>query len=88
MKIAVWDTYVKRKDGQLMHFDILVPDTLKDKNIVLEYGKKYLDTKPFEIVDLTSGECRFCHLEQATWEIIEKIKIHGYSIIEIENCNE
>ncbi len=88
MKIAVWDTYVKRKDGQLMHFDILVPDTLKDKNIVLEYVKKYLDTKSFEIVDLTSEECRFCHMEQATWEIMEKIKTHGYSIIEIENCDE
>ncbi len=71
-----------------MHFDILVPDTLKDKNIVLEYVKKYLNTKSFEIAHLTSEECRFCHMEQATWEFMEKIKTHGYSIIEIENCDE
>ncbi|GAA4274407.1 DUF2024 family protein [Aquimarina gracilis] len=86
MKIAVWDTYVKRTNGLLMHFDILVSDTLKNKNIVLEYGKKYLASKPFETLDLTSEECRFCHINQASWEITEKIKAYGYAIIEMENC--
>ena len=32
MKIAVWDTYVTRKDGKVMHFDILVNENLKDEN--------------------------------------------------------
>ena len=30
MKIAVWDTYVTKNDGQIMHFDILAPDDIKD----------------------------------------------------------
>jgi hypothetical protein len=30
MKVSVWDTYVTIKDGSIMHFDIIAPDTLKD----------------------------------------------------------
>ena len=32
MQVAVWDTYVTRKDGKVMHFDIIVPDDLEDEN--------------------------------------------------------
>ena len=34
MKVSVWDTYVKREEGKLMHFDILVPDALNDEKII------------------------------------------------------
>ncbi|MEQ2008810.1 MAG: DUF2024 family protein, partial [Limisphaerales bacterium] len=30
VKIAVWDTYVTKNNGTIMHFDILVPSELKD----------------------------------------------------------
>jgi hypothetical protein len=26
MKVSVFDTYVTKKDGDLMHFDIIVPE--------------------------------------------------------------
>jgi hypothetical protein len=39
MKIAVWDTYVTRKDGKIMHFDILVDENVNDAEQVYEYGK-------------------------------------------------
>ena len=42
MQIAVYDTYVRRNDGLLMHFDILVPATLNNQETVLDYGRKYL----------------------------------------------
>ncbi|MBQ4822838.1 DUF2024 family protein [Aquimarina sp. MMG016] len=86
MKIAVWDTYVRRKDGSVMHFDILVPDNLKNENQIFEFGKIYLNSKPFETYGLTSKECSFCHIEKATQEIIDNIQTSGYSIIEMENC--
>ena len=31
MKVAVWDTYVKRMDGKTMHFAILVLQELEDE---------------------------------------------------------
>ena len=86
MNIAVWDTYVTRKDGLVMHFDILVPDTLKDENKIFEYGKKYLASKPFETGHLSAKACSFCHIEQATPAMTEAIEESGYLIIEMEHC--
>ena len=87
MEIAVWDTYVKKNDNQIMHFDILVPSELKDEHVILDFGKHYLKSKSFKTEQITSKECQFCHLEQATKEIIASIKENGYAIIEMENCD-
>lgn len=87
MKISVWDTYVKREDGNTMHFDILVPSNVTDEQIIFDYGTHYLKTKFFQTKQLTANECRLCHIEQATEEMIASITKNGYSIIEMENCN-
>lgn len=86
MKIAVWDTYVQRDDDKTMHFDILVPSDLKDTQLILGFGKDYLLTKTFKTGKLTANECRFCHIENASEEMMESIKEKGYAIIEMENC--
>tara|TARA_R110001599_G_scaffold161642_5_gene350323 strand:- start:41963 stop:42229 length:267 start_codon:yes stop_codon:yes gene_type:complete len=88
MKIAVWDTYVKRSDGIIMHFDILVDSTLQDAEKVFRYGQAYLDTKSFETEKLTSKECIFCHVERPTEALTTEIETNGFSIIEMENCDE
>ena len=36
---------------------------------------------------MTSKECRFCHIEEATPEMKQAIEGKGYYIIEMENCN-
>lgn len=86
MEVAVWDTYVTRKDGSIMHFDIIAPSEIKDTNIIYNYGKKYLKTKGQEQQDLTSKECKFCHMESVkqSWE--DEINKNGYFIIEMEGC--
>lgn len=85
MKVAVWDTYVKREDGLIMHFDILVPDTIKDETIIFKYGQEFLKSLPIKTGELTATECRFCHIEQATKEIVAAINTHGFYIIKMEN---
>lgn len=35
MKVAVWDTYVTKKDGTIMHFDIMVPEQIRDRKSVV-----------------------------------------------------
>ena len=86
MKVAVWDTYVTKKDGSVMHFDIIAPEEIRDTSIIYGYGKDYLTSKGQEGQPLTSKECRFCHIEtlRAEWEAA--IKQKGYFIIEMENC--
>jgi hypothetical protein len=86
MKVAVWDTYVMRKDNRVMHFDVIVPEDTQ-KTEVLAYGQTYLHSKGETSQSLTTTECRFCHIEQvkASWqEVIEK---NGYYIYEMENCH-
>lgn len=87
MKVAVWDTYVPKKDGKVMHFDIIVPAELKDINVIFLYGKEYLKSKGQEGQPLTSKECRFCHIENVKPEWEEHIQKKGYFIFEMENCN-
>ena len=87
MKVAVWDTYVKKEDGNIMHFDILVPDNIINEQTIFNFGKNYLKTKSFKTGQLTSNECRLCHIEQASEEIVSSVENRGYFIIELENCN-
>lgn len=87
MKVAVWDTYVTKKDGTIMHFDIIAPSEIKDSNVIYEYGKEYLKIKNQEGQALTSKECSFCHIETLPPGKEAEIKQSGYYIIEMENCN-
>ena len=87
MKIAVWDTYVTKIDGTIMHFDIMAPDEIRDEQVIFGYGKEYLKTKGQENQPLTSKECTYCHTEMIKphWE--NDIQEKGYFIVEMENCN-
>lgn len=86
MQVAVWDTYVTKKDGSIMHFDIIAPSEIIDSLEIYEYGKAYLKSKGQEGQALTSKECRFCHIEaiKPKWEKV--IRQKGYYIYEMENC--
>ena len=86
MEVAVWDTYVTKKDGSVMHFDIIAPSAVKDTAVIYGYGKEYLKTKRQDGQPLTSNQCRYCHVErlQPQWEA--EITKKGYYILEMENC--
>ncbi|HNQ27733.1 MAG TPA: DUF2024 family protein [Aquaticitalea sp.] len=86
MKVAVWDTYVTKKDGKIMHFDIIAPNEIKDATIIYGYGKDYLKTKGQDGQPLSSNECQFCHIETLRPEWEHEIAQNGYFIIEMENC--
>lgn len=85
-KVNVWDTYVTKKNGEIMHFDIIAPVSVKDTDVIYEYGKSYLATKGQAGQPLTSEQCRLCHIEtlQPDWE--KEIANKGYFIIEMEGC--
>lgn len=87
MKVSVYDTYVDRKDGKKMHFDILVQQGEKDVDKILNYGREYLATKQMADATLTTNESKFCHIEDAKPNVEADISSKGYSIVEMENCN-
>lgn len=87
MQVAVWDTYVTKKDGSVMHFDIIAPDHIKDEKIIYTFGKEYLASKNQEGQPLTARECQFCHIEKASLVMENSIQQKGYFILEMQNCN-
>lgn len=86
LKVSVYDTYVPKKEGGLMHFDILVDAKEKDLDKIYAYGKNYLQSKGQEGQPLTAKECRFCHVENARGPVEDSILAQGYYIIEMEGC--
>lgn len=71
-----------------MHFDLLVPTGLFTEEQVYKYGREYLALKGQDGQPLSTSECRFCHIEEATASITADISRQGYSIIEMQGCNE
>ncbi len=86
MQVAVWDTYVTKKDGTVMHFDIIAPVNIKDENVIHTFGKHYLQSVHQKDQPLAAKECSFCHIEKATTEMELSIRQKGYYIIEMHNC--
>ena len=85
MKVAVYDTYLPKKQGGTMHFDVIVPDGTEPEK-VLEYANAYLKTAGQEGQPCGPKECEFCHTEQARPEIERSINATGYFILEMEGC--
>ena len=85
-KVNVWDTYVTKKNGHLMHFDIIAPVAVTDTDTIYGYGKEYLAAKGQDGQPLTANQCRLCHIEtlSTAWEA--EINKKGYFIIEMEGC--
>ncbi|WP_020536879.1 DUF2024 family protein [Lewinella cohaerens] len=86
-KVNVWDTYVTKKDGNIMHFDIIAPVKIMDTNTIYNYGKEYLKTKGQADQPLASKQCRLCHIETLRPEWEDEIAEKGYFIIEMEGCS-
>lgn len=85
MKISVYDTYVKKNDNTIMHFDILVEES-KTEEEAIAIGKEYLTIKNLSDRKLTTKECTFCHIETASIEMEKEVLKAGFYILELENC--
>ena len=86
MKVAIWDTYASKEDGSTMHFDIVVPESLKNEQTIHNFGREYLGSKRLKVKEFCINKCEFCHIESATPEMELSIHKKGYYIIEMENC--
>ena len=85
--VAVWDTWVKKTDGSLMHFDIIVHSKDSEAEIVFKFGREYLQQKGLGDLELNSKVCSFCHVEECREDWRESILQKGYAIYEMQGCN-
>ncbi len=85
MNCDVFDTYVNKPDGELMHFDIIAPAGTQHEK-ALAFGQEYLTAVGITEGKVTAEQCRFCHVEQATPEMRQAIEQKGYFILVMEGC--
>ncbi len=83
MAVAVWDTYVPLLTGEVLHFDIVVPQEMSNESFVYDCGTRYL-LQLGCTAQLTSSLCRFCHVEQAPKQWVEEIRTNGFAIVPLE----
>lgn len=85
MQCDVFDTYVTKPDGQVMHFDVIVPSGTAQE-IAMAFGQNYLAKVGVVGGKVTAEQCRFCHVEEATPEMQQAIEQKGYFILAMEGC--
>lgn len=85
-EVAIFDTYVKRPSGTVMHFDIVVPKGTEPR-VVYDFGKDYLNGKKVQLEHFSTKLCTFCHVEKPTPIMAQDISKKGYHIIEISDCD-
>jgi len=85
MECAVYDTYVTKKDGKIMHFDVIVEASTPHEKAI-EYGKKYLKNAGEEGQKITQEECQLCHVQDAPKIVEDSIQQSGHFIQKMEGC--
>ncbi len=85
MKVAVFDSYAKKSNGNIAHFDILVPENTYSQEEILDFGREYLKGLKEDAQALTSDRCKFCHIEKVSQEVLDSINKQGYYILEMED---
>ena len=86
MGFHVFDTYVKSKDGHVMHFDVIT-----DKNNIenaITFAKEWLNSIGEKEAIVTTKECRFCHTQSVSEEVEIDIMTNGYFIAKMEGCTK
>jgi heterodisulfide reductase subunit B len=84
MGFHVFDTYVKSKNGHVVHFDVITDKNDTEKAIV--FAKEWLKSIEEKDAKVTTEECRFCHTQSVSEEIEIEIMTNGYFIAKMEGC--
>jgi hypothetical protein len=84
MNVDVYDTHVRTVEGNLLHFDIMLPSD--EESRVIYYANQWLLGIVKIPEKITRENCRYRHTETATPEIRKRIREHGYFIIQMEGC--
>ena len=85
MEIEVYDTYATSEKGIKIHLDVMLAIGGNEGH-ASSYAQDFIKkiTKSTDFIKLDS--CKFCHTEEATTNVSEKVEKDGYCIVPIENC--
>ena len=84
MEFHVFDTYVKSKQGHVMHFDVVTDESNVSKAIL--FAKEWLKSVGEENATVSTNECKFCHTESVPDDVEIEIMTNGYFISKLDGC--
>jgi len=84
MNVNIYDTHVRTVEGDLLHFDVLLP--AGEGFMAVYFAKKWMLSVGKIPREITQENCRYRHTETATPEVQKRIHEHGYFIIQMEGC--
>ncbi len=82
----VFDTYVKAKDGHIIHFDVITDNNNIEKAI--SFAKEWLKSIKEESAEITTEEYRFGHTQTVPEDVEIEIMTNSYFISKMEGCPE
>lgn len=85
MQIDVYDTYARAKNGNVIHFDVLLPKGA-GQEAAIKFAGQFLETIGESADFLKQGICNFCHSEAASAEIEKSVTQSGHFILQMEGC--
>jgi len=86
MKIDVYDTYATTINGDIIHFDVLLPNSDTNEEEAVNHAKTFIKQVGESIDTITLDRCNFCHTETANVTVKQKIEKEGYFILQMEGC--
>ena len=85
MDCAVYDTYVEKKDGKVMHFDVIVEKSTPHDRAI-EYGKSYLEKCRPRRPKHDPGRMPILSYSKAPDAVEKEISSNGFYIQKMEGC--
>ncbi|MEN0105557.1 MAG: DUF2024 family protein [Pseudomonas sp.] len=82
MKVNVFDTHVRTRDGRYLHFDVLIEG--HDQARANQFATQYLADRGITDADVEQSRCQFCHTEPAHPQIAAAVANQGYYILELQ----
>lgn len=84
-QIHVFDTYATRKNGRIMHFDVVLAE--RDDLKALASARQWLASLGEADADVSQERCCYCHSEElAPPDVEREISARGYAIYRLEGC--
>ena len=85
MEIEVYDSYAISEKGIKIHFDVMLAIGGNEGH-ASSYAQDFIKRIAESTDSIKLDSCKFCHTEEATTNVSEKVEKDGYCIVSIENC--
>lgn len=85
MSSHVFDTYAKKANGGIMHFDVIIDE--QDPQKALDCARHWLESTGHGDATVTQETCYFCHsVDDTPAEMRRQIDAVGYAVYKLEGC--